>query len=421
MPRFNSLPDWLAWQEGLHPKEIDLGLERVAGVAQHLQLQALQPVVVTVAGTNGKGSSIAMLEAIFLQAGYRVGAYTSPHLLRYNERIRIDGEAADDASLCAAFSAIDEVRGDTSLSYFEFGTLAALWLFRQSAPDIVLLEVGLGGRLDAVNIVDADVALVTAVDIDHSEWLGNDRESIGREKAGIFRRARPAVCADPDAPASLRGVAAEQEAVWYGLGEQFCIVRQADSWQWRGPQTRSEDLPMPALPGGHQLNNAAGVLMVIEGLRQELPVSAAAIRAGLAGAALPGRCQLIPGPVELLLDVSHNPHGAAALTGLLETRPCKGQTHLVIGMLADKDVEATFAALAPVVDLWYLAGLDQPRGLRADELRRQGAKFPDVMDARCFVDVATALRQAFATAVEGDRVVVCGSFHTVANAMSCRV
>lgn len=421
MPRFTSLPDWLAWQEGLHPKEIDLGLERVAGVAQRLQLQALQPVVVTVAGTNGKGSSIAMLEAILRQAGYRVGAYTSPHLLRYNERIRIDGEAVDDASLCAAFAAIDEVRSDTSLSYFEFGTLAALWLFRQSAPDIVLLEVGLGGRLDAVNIVDADVALVTAVDIDHSEWLGNDRVSIGREKAGIFRRARPAVCADPDPPASLKEVAAEQQAEWYALGKQFRIVRQADSWQWRGPQTHLEDLPMPALPGEHQLNNAAGVLMVIECLRHQLPVNAAAIRIGLAGAALPGRCQLIPGPVELLLDVSHNPHGAAALAGLLETRVCKGQTHLVIGMLADKDVEAALAALAPVVDHWYLAGLELPRGLGADALRQQAAKLPEVADAPCFVDVATAMKQAFANAVEGDRVVVCGSFHTVADAMACRV
>jgi dihydrofolate synthase/folylpolyglutamate synthase len=362
-----------------------------------------------------------MLEAILQQAGYRVGAYTSPHLLRYNERIRIDGEVVDDASLCAAFAAIDEVRGDTSLSYFEFGTLAALWLFRQSAPDIVLLEVGLGGRLDAVNIVDADVALVTAVDIDHSEWLGNDRESIGREKAGIFRRARPAVCADPHAPASLREVAAERGAVWYGLGEQFYILRRADSWQWRGPQTHLVDLPMPALPGEHQLYNAAGVLMVIDCLRQELPVSAAAMRAGLAGAALPGRCQIIPGPVELLLDVSHNPHGAAALAGLLETRPCTGQTHLVIGMLAGKDVEATLATLAPVVDHWYLAGLDQPRGLGADDLRRQAAKLPDTADAPCFVDVATAMTQAFANAIEGDRIVVCGSFHTVADAMACRV
>jgi dihydrofolate synthase/folylpolyglutamate synthase len=421
MPRFTSLPDWLAWQEGLHPKKIDLGLERVAGVAQRLQLQDMQPVVVTVAGTNGKGSSIAMLESILLQAGYRVGAYTSPHLLRYNERIRIDGAAIDDASLCTAFAAIDEVRGDTSLSYFEFGTLAALWLFGQSAPDIVLLEVGLGGRLDAVNIVDADVALVTAVDIDHSEWLGNDRETIGREKAGIFRRGRPAVCADPDAPASLRQVAAEREAVWYGLGEQFHILRGAGSWQWRGPRTRLDDLPQPALPGEHQLHNAAGVLMVIECLQHELPVSVAAIRAGLAGTALPGRCQLMPGPVELLLDVSHNPHGAAALARLLDTRPCKGQTHLVIGMLADKDVDATLAALAPVIDHWYLAGLDQPRGLDADDLRQHAAKLPEAAAARCFADVATALRQALATAVAGDRVVVCGSFHTVADAMACRV
>jgi dihydrofolate synthase/folylpolyglutamate synthase len=421
MPRFTTLPDWLAWQENLHPQTIDLGLERVAGVAARLKLQDMQPLVVSVAGTNGKGSSVAMLESMLLQAGYRVGCYTSPHLLRYNERVRINAAAIDDAPLCDAFEAVDAQRGDTSLSYFEFGTLAALWLFRQASLDVILLEVGLGGRLDAVNVMDADVALVTAVDIDHRAWLGEDRESIGREKAGIFRAGRPAVCADPAAPHSLHSVAAGLGADWYCLGEQFHYAMQADIWQWHGPHSHLGDLPLPALPGRHQLDNAAGVLMVLECLQHRLPVSAAAVRAGLAGTTLPGRCQVMPGPVELVLDVSHNPHGAAALAEMLARRPCRGHTHLVIGMLQDKDVGGTITALAPVADQWYFAGLETGRGLAAEQLQALAAQQLTNTAGGCFADVAAALRQAFANTIAGDRVVVCGSFHTVAAAMAGRV
>ncbi len=421
MPRFTTLPDWLAWQENLHPQTIDLGLERVAGVAARLKLQDMQPLVVSVAGTNGKGSSVAMLESMLLQAGYRVGCYTSPHLLRYNERVRINAAAIDDAPLCDAFEAVDAQRGDTSLSYFEFGTLAALWLFRQASLDVILLEVGLGGRLDAVNVMDADVALVTAVDIDHRAWLGEDRESIGREKAGIFRAGRPAVCADPAAPHSLHSVAAGLGADWYCLGEQFHYAMQADMWQWHGPHSHLGDLPLPALPGRHQLDNAAGVLMVLECLQHRLPVSAAAVRAGLAGTTLPGRCQVMPGPVELVLDVSHNPHGAAALAEMLARRPCRGHTHLVIGMLQDKDVGGTITALAPVADQWYFAGLETGRGLAAEQLQALAAQQLTNTAGGCFADVAAALRQAFANTIAGDRVVVCGSFHTVAAAMAGRV
>ncbi len=421
MPRFTTLPDWLAWQENLHPQTIDLGLERVAGVAARLKLQDMQPLVVSVAGTNGKGSSVAMLESMLLQAGYRVGCYTSPHLLRYNERVRINAAAIDDAPLCDAFEAVDAQRGDTSLSYFEFGTLAALWLFRQASLDVILLEVGLGGRLDAVNVMDADVALVTAVDIDHRDWLGEDRESIGREKAGIFRAGRPAVCADPAAPHSLHSVAAGLGADWYCLGEQFHYAMQADMWQWHGPHSHLGDLPLPSLPGRHQLDNAAGVLMVLECLQHRLPVSAAAVRAGLAGTTLPGRCQVMPGPVELVLDVSHNPHGAAALADMLARRPCRGHTHLVIGMLQDKDVGGTITALAPVADQWYFAGLETGRGLAAEQLQALAAQQLTNTAGGCFADVAAALRQAFANTIAGDRVVVCGSFHTVAAAMACRV
>jgi dihydrofolate synthase/folylpolyglutamate synthase len=421
MPRFTTLPDWLAWQENLHPQAIELGLERVAGVAARLNLQDMQPLVLSVAGTNGKGSSVAMLESMLLQAGYRVGVYTSPHLLRYNERVRINAVAIDDAPLCDAFEAVDAQRGDTSLSYFEFGTLAALWLFRQTMLDVILLEVGLGGRLDAVNVMDADVALVTAVDIDHRDWLGEDRESIGREKAGIFRAGRPAVCSDPAAPHSLRSVAAGLGAEWYCLGEQFHYTMQDDMWQWHGPHSHLEDLPLPSLPGRHQLDNAAGVLMVLECLQHRLPVGATAIRAGLASTALPGRCQVIPGAVELVLDVSHNPHGAAALADMLARRACHGRTHVVIGMLQGKDVDGTITALAPQTDQWYFAGLETGSGLAAEQLQAHAVQQLANATGGCFADVAGALRQAFASAVAGDRVVVCGSFHTVAAAMACRV
>lgn len=421
MPRFATLPEWLAWQETLHPDKIDLGLERVSAVSARLGLQDMQAALVSVAGTNGKGSSVAMLESILLQAGYRTGCYTSPHLLRYNERIRINGTAIDDASLCEAFAAVDTARDDTSLTYFEFGTLAALWLFRRLSPDAVLLEVGLGGRLDAVNVMDADVALVTAVDIDHSRWLGNDRETIGREKAGIFRSGRPAVCSDPVAPRSLRSVADGLGAHWYGLGEQFHIETQADGWQWRGPDSRHTDLPLPSLPGRHQLNNAAGTLMVLDCLRDRLPVEPPAIRSGLTGTTLAGRCQVIPGPVELVLDVSHNPHGATALAGTLADRRCPGRTHVILGMLQDKDACGTVAALQPVVGQWYLASPDASQGLPAEQLLACVRQLSGDVPAQCFTDVAGAMRQAFADASAGDRVVVCGSFYTVADAMACRV
>lgn len=421
MPRFDTLAEWLAWQENLHPKKIDLGLARIIGVAARLDLQDMQAPVVSIAGTNGKGSSVAMLESILLQADYRVGCYTSPHLLRYNERVRINGDAVDDAALCKAFETIDSQRGDTSLSYFEFGTLAALWLFRQSPLDVVLLEVGLGGRLDAVNVMDADIALVTAVDIDHRDWLGDDRETIGREKAGIFRAGRPAVCSDPAAPDSLRSVAKELGADCYCLGEQFHFVAQAESWQWHGPQSHFNDLPLPSLPGHHQLENAAGVLMVIESLQRRLPVGVSAIREGLAGTALPGRCQVIAGSVERVLDVSHNPHGAAALADMLLKRPCHGRTHVVIGMLEGKDVAGTIAALAAVADQWYFAGLGTGRSLAPEQLQAHVSQQLVNTTTGCHADVAGALRQAFANAVEGDRVVVCGSFHTVADAMASGV
>jgi dihydrofolate synthase/folylpolyglutamate synthase len=415
MPR--SLTDWLTWQETLHPRKIDLGLERVARVAGRMQLLAPEHGVITVAGTNGKGSSIAMLEAILLSAGYRTGCYSSPHLLRYNERIRIAGNEVDDATLCAAFDAVDRARGDTSLSYFEFGTLAALFIFSQSSLDIALLEVGMGGRLDAVNILDADVALVTSIDIDHSAWLGEEREAIGREKAGIFRAGRPAICSDTEPPTSVFRQAQTLSARWYAPGSGFDWARTAGGWSWQTSGKTCEDLPLPALSGSHQLDNAAGVLMVLETLAERFTIPRTAIEQGLRTVALPGRCQVLSGAVETILDVAHNPGSAEILAQLLRNRSVRGHTRLVLGMLADKDVAAFTAALAPVVNDWYLASLSGDRGRSAQDLQQQICDNGVHGMARQFPDVATAFKRAQADAEEGDRVVVCGSFVTVAEAL----
>lgn len=414
MPRFSTLPDWLAWQETLHPRKIDLGLERVTRVAERMQLLTPGHGVITVAGTNGKGSSVAMLESILSSGGHRVGCYSSPHLLRYNERIRIAGREIDDAALCAAFESVDRARADTSLSYFEFGTLAALSLFSQARLDIVLLEVGMGGRLDAVNILDADAALVTSIDIDHSAWLGEGREAIGREKAGIFRSGRPAICSDPEPPASVYKHAQAVSARWYAPGCGFEWSVSEHGWSWRSAHKVYQDLPRPALPGSHQLQNAAGVLMVLEVLAEQFPLQRRDIERGLEEVAVAGRCQLLTGSIETILDVAHNPGSAEKLAQLLRDRNIRGRTRVVLGMLSDKDVVEFTTILSPVVDDWYLASLPGERGLAAEQLQQliRGNSEPAMY--RLFQDVATAYTQAHADAEDGDRVVVCGSFVTVA-------
>ncbi|MCK5382571.1 MAG: bifunctional tetrahydrofolate synthase/dihydrofolate synthase [Gammaproteobacteria bacterium] len=421
MPRFNTLADWLAWQETLHPQKIDLGLERVATVAERLQL--LQPdfTVVTVAGTNGKGSSVAMLESVLLAADYRTGCYTSPHLHRYNERIRIGGQEVDDASLCSAFADVDEARGSVSLSYFEFGTLAALLLFSRASLDVAVLEVGLGGRLDAVNVLDSDVALITSIDIDHSAWLGIDRETIGREKAGILRAGRPAVCSDANPPHSIENRARELGAHWFCLGAQFSYRSTATAWSWQGTSSAYQDLPLPALTGQHQLDNAAGVLMVLEAVADELPVSRTAIEQGLQTVNLTGRCQILSGAVELIFDVAHNVASARRLARVLLDRPVSGATYLVLGMLDDKDIAEFTAALADSVDYWYLATLGSDRGLTASVLRDRMCCPKAEKNTRCFPDAARAFQQAKIEAVRGDRIVVSGSFMTVAEALASHV
>lgn len=410
--RFDTLSAWLAWQETLHPKAIDLGLERVRSVAERLDVLQPRHRVISVAGTNGKGSSVALLEAILSAAGLRVGTYTSPHLWRYNERIRIAGQEVEDTALMAAFARIDSARGETSLSYFEFGTLAAFDLMQQAELDVAVLEVGLGGRLDAVNILDADCALVTGIGIDHVEWLGPDRESIGREKAGIFRSGRPAICADPAPPASVRQQAQALAADWYALGEQFGFSVASEHWDWWGPDVQLTQLPAPALPGRFQYQNAAGVLMALHSLAAQLPVTVQALHRGLRTLHLPGRFQCLPGPVELCFDVAHNVQAAVALAENLASRPCRGRTHAVCALLADKDAAGIAEALREQVQAWYLAGLAGARAQSAAQLAAcMGAA---VTAPQLYPDPTAALNAARRQAEVGDRIVVFGSFHTIA-------
>ena len=414
--RFATLNDWLDWQETLHPKAIDLGLDRVRTVLQRLQPEPPPFVVITVGGTNGKGSCVAMLEAILSAAGYQVGAYSSPHLLRYNERIRINGQEVKDETLCQIFARIDQVRGDQSLTYFEFSALAALELFQQAGVNVAVLEVGLGGRLDAVNVLDADAALVVSIGLDHTDWLGPDRNSIGYEKAGIYRPNRPAICADPDPPQRLVEVAEQIGTKFQRVGRDYTFTRTGSSWRWESSQVRFDHLPLPTLVGEQQIGNAAATLAILVSLRPRLPVSFGAIRAGLSEAQLLGRFQIIPGPVEWILDVAHNPPAAAVLAANLRARSCTGRTLAVAGILADKDADGVIQALAGVVDEWYTATLAGPRGRTAAELR-------DLLNAgghraTASNGVVNACQVARQTARPGDRVIILGSFHTVAPALA---
>jgi dihydrofolate synthase/folylpolyglutamate synthase len=413
-PRFDSLDQWLNWQETLHPSSIDLGLERVGRVADRLQCRVPAPVVVSVAGTNGKGSSLAMLAAILSSAGYRVGCYTSPHLIRYNERVRLLGEEVSDTMLCQAFERVDRARGDDSLTYFEFGTLAALDIMAREQLDVALLEVGLGGRLDAVNIVDADLALITRIGIDHTEWLGADREAIGREKAGICRPSKPAVCGDADAPLSVRLEANRIGALWHCPGRDFTVCEAGQVWHWQGGQRAWRDLPRPALSGAHQLANAASVLMALELLRDRLPLSRSSIESGLTQVRLAGRIQRVPGAVEQVLDVSHNAQAASALAHALQEMPCAGRTYAVIGMMQDKDAGAFARELAELVCHWYPVGLDVERASSARQLAEGLEPVAGAQRVTVCETPGDAVKLLKRKLESGDRVLVCGSFHTVA-------
>lgn len=407
-----TLAEWLQWQEQLHPREMELGLERVRAVLAAMDLEHPACRVITVGGTNGKGSCVATLEAMALAAGLRVGAYTSPHLLRYNERIRVDGCDVEDDELVSAFEAVEAGRGATSLSYFEFGTVAALEIFRRRGLELAVLEVGLGGRLDAVNALDPDVAVVTSVGLDHVEWLGPDRESIGREKGGIFRAGRPAVIGDRDPPMTLLRAAGNDGL---RLGRDFDWCEDGSDWRWRNSRLDLRGLPRGLLAAPALLDNAACAIAAFDALH---PLSEASglLRRALPRIELRGRLQRIPGEIEWWLDVAHNPAGAAVLAGALAAAPARGRTLAVLGMLADKDAAAVASALDPCIDRWFLATLPGSRGLEAAALaQRVGPGVHGRIDQEA--SPAAACEAALSVARPGDRIVVCGSFHTVGPAL----
>ncbi len=455
---FSTLAQWLQHCERIHPENISLGLERVRTVAERLQLSMPCPVI-TVAGTNGKGSTCAMLEAVALQAGYRPGVYTSPHLVHFEERCRVHGEIVAPDNLLPHFAAVEAARlqgSEVLLTYFEFTTLAILHLLSQAKLDVAILEVGLGGRLDATNIIDADCAIITSVDIDHTAFLGSDRETIGREKAGIMRTGRPVVVSDPVPPESVVAHAQEIGADLWRFGEDFNYNGDPQQWAWAGRGRRYAGLSYPALRGANQLVNAAGVLAAYEALRDKVPVTAQAVRTGLAMVELPGRFQVLPGEPVLVLDVAHNPHSVAALAANLDsmggTFPT---THAVFGAMADKDLGPIFERISPLINRWYFTDLPVARAAKAQDLQQQWrsieknavlddvqapeAIVPPVLGAgvrlsvhrnkhaespegqaeaaqkfsQCFSDAQQALQAALAAAGPADRIVVFGSFYTV--------
>ena len=417
-----TLDAWLAYIEHLHSRPMELGLERVRAVADRMGLRWPCATIV-VGGTNGKGSTCAMLEAILRAAGYRVGKYASPHLLQFVERAQIDGRPVAEPALLAAFGAVERARGETPLTYFEFTTLAVFSCFAEAELDCAVLEVGLGGRLDAVNIVDADCAIVTTVDLDHMEWLGETREAIGAEKAHIYRAGRPAICVDPDPPASLRAIAADLGADLWCLGRDFAVAEvrrppETAQWTYRGRAQDRVALPWPALRGTHQLRNAAGALAALEALADRLPVDQQAVRIGLRTVTLPGRYQVLPGRPVVVLDVAHNQHAAQALAQALRAHGPFRRTCAVFGMLADKDATAVVATLRDVIDVWHLVGTPGTRGRDAQSLAR--AAFGDGAAGTPIFhhdSVAAALDAAMAEAGPDDRIVTFGSFLIVADAL----
>lgn len=463
-----TLADWLTYLESLHPKTIALGLERVAQVKQRLDLQTDFPVIV-VGGTNGKGSVCAMLESMLHAAGYRVGCYTSPHLLDYNERVRIAKQAVSDAELCAAFEGIEKARAGNSvraaeessrasldarsrttsdeayhvgrrgtsehatqqidctadysavsLTYFEFGTLAAMQCFIAHKVDVAILEVGLGGRLDAVNVFDNDCSVIASVDMDHMDYLGDTREAIAYEKAGIMRAGKVAIFGDLDMPVAITTEAQRLGAQLWQLGKQFSFTAGAQQWNFRGVSGTRSAMPYPALRGAFQLNNASAALAALDALKDKLPVSMEAVRRGLVEVTLAGRFQVVPGRPQLILDVAHNPHAARSLAQNLAAMPPCRKTYAVFAMLKDKDIAGVALALKDQVSEWLVAGINAPRGASANEVA-QALIAADIEGApRTFATVTEAMQHACNEASENDRIIVFGSFYTVVEAMHAR-
>ncbi|MDU1061871.1 MAG: bifunctional tetrahydrofolate synthase/dihydrofolate synthase [Leclercia adecarboxylata] len=406
LPQATSpLAAWLSYLESLHGKAIDMGLERVSQVAARLDVLKPAPFVFTVAGTNGKGTTCRTLESMLMAAGYKVGVYSSPHLVRYTERVRVQNAELAESAHTASFAEIEAARGDISLTYFEYGTLSALWLFKQAQLDVVILEVGLGGRLDATNIVDPDVAVVTSIALDHTDWLGPDRESIGREKAGIFRAGKPAIVGEPEMPHTIADVAQEKGALLQRRDVDWRYSVTQSGWRFEDAKGALDNLPLPQVPQP----NAATALAALRA--SGLAVNEQAIRDGIQQAILAGRFQIVSESPRLILDVAHNPHAAAYLAGRLKSLPKTGRVLAVIGMLHDKDIGGTLACMETVVDSWYCAPLEGPRGATAEQLMEH------LGQGQTFASVEQAWREAMADARPEDTVLVCGSFHTVAHVM----
>jgi len=413
--KFKNLDEWFDWLFHFKGNDIYLGLERCVEVARRLDLLTPSYPVVTIGGTNGKGSSVALLESILLAGQYHVACYTSPYLVCYNERIRIDGQDVSDEELHQAFEIVYQFSEDVPLTYFEFGTVAALQVFRQHNIDIAILEVGMGGRLDAVNMIDPNIALVTSVGIDHTKFLGNDRESIGFEKAGIFRAQRPAVCADPNPPQRLIAQAEKLGCSLYLLNRDFHYEKNSDfSWTWQCAEHSYENLPMPRLFGDFQLQNASGVLMVAHLLRAQFSFSPSTLSEGLRTVKLRGRFQIMEGEIPRIFDVAHNPHGAEILKNTLKQYPCQGKTHAVVSVLKDKDILGIFRIMRKCIAEWHIAALDAPRSASVQDLM-------DILQAvavaethiHVYDSIGNAYKTALSLAKKGDRVLVFGSFYTV--------
>ncbi|WP_140627891.1 bifunctional tetrahydrofolate synthase/dihydrofolate synthase [Methylibium rhizosphaerae] len=422
-----TLDDWLAYCERIHPRTIDMGLDRVQTVLQRLGLKFDVPVF-TVAGTNGKGSTCAMLESILLQAGYRVGLYAKPHLVHFEERCRVNGRMVEADVLVPHFEAVEAARGEVSLTYFEFTTLVIARALSMAEVDVVILEVGLGGRLDAVNAIDTDCAIITSIDLDHTDYLGPDRESIGREKAGIMRTGRPVIVSDPVPPQSVKDHAQAIDADLWLFGRDFNYSGDKQQWSWAGRNKRYNSMAYPALRGANQLLNASGVLAALSAMHHRLPISAQAVRTGLALVELPARFQIVPGQPTLVLDVAHNPHAVAALANNLDQMAFYPRTFAVFGAMADKDISTLLTRMLPVVDGWYCTNLPTPRAATAEalvelvrsaegEARARGAVLPARIDASAHGDPRSALLAALEAADPADRIVVFGSFYTVGGVM----
>lgn len=431
MPIFHTLPEWLAHLETAHPVGIDMGLTRITRVKEALGLR-IDALVFTVGGTNGKGSTCAMLERILLEAGYKVGCHTSPHLISFNERARINGEFATDAQLLPHFEAVERARTSfadpISLTYFEFTTLAIIHAFAAAGLDAIILEVGLGGRLDAVNVIDTDCAIITSVDIDHTQYLGTTREAIGFEKAGIFRPGVPAICGDPVPPKALvdhaEAIGADLWLVGRDFHHQAAKGQERQQWDWTGRGRKLNGLGYPALRGANQLLNASAALAALQAVRDRLPVSAQEVRNGLAFVELPGRFQVLPGRPAVILDVAHNPHAAATLGQNLENMGFFRYTYAVFGAMHDKDIAGVLHHVADKVDHWCLCDLPTERAAKASDLLEalQEGGFQPGPDATaaCFSSPEAAYRDAIERATEDDRILVFGSFYTVAGVMACR-